>query len=91
MKNNKWINKVITVSKLTLIVSLTGFVITLLISYPYADHFSLSVQVMTHIMTIIFAAIIKVAIVVLMAATKELCEMTSLDDERTDLCYNPKF
>jgi hypothetical protein len=72
MNNIKLINKVTLVSKLTLLISFAGFVATLLMSYQYAEYFSLMLQVMAHILTIVFAAIFKVAVVVLMAATKEL-------------------
>jgi len=82
MNNIKLINKVTIVSKLTLLVSFTGFVATLLMSYQYAEYFSLILQVMAHILTIVFAAIFKVAVVVLMAATKELRAVSSVDDER---------
>jgi hypothetical protein len=82
MNNIKLINKVTLVSKLTLLISFTGFVATLLMSYQYAEYFSLILQVMAHILTIVFAAIFKVAVVVLMAATKELHAVNSDSYER---------
>jgi hypothetical protein len=82
MNNIKLINKVTLVSKLTLLISFAGFVATLLMSYQYAEYFSLILQVMAHILTIVFAAIFKVAVVVLMAATKELRAANSDSYER---------
>jgi hypothetical protein len=91
MKNNQLINKVIKFSKLSLLITFTGFVTTLLVSYPYAEYFSLGIQVMAHILTIIFAAVFKIAVVLIMAASKEMRAINSLDYERTGLCCSPKY
>lgn len=66
-----FVNKVIFYSKLLMTGSFLGFVACLLISYPYAQYFSIPLQVTAHIFTILFAAIFKVAVVSLMAAKKE--------------------
>lgn len=91
MKNSKLINQVIQYSKISLYITFSGFVTALLVSYPYAEYFSLGMQVTAHILTIIFAAIFKVAVVLIMAATKELRTVTSLDYARIDLCCSPKY
>lgn len=69
---NKTINKAIHYSRCVLVFSFSAFIICLLISYPYAENFSIPVQVSAHILTIVFAGSFKLAVVVLMAATKEL-------------------
>tara|TARA_E500000075_G_C6918969_1_gene283104 strand:- start:494 stop:781 length:288 start_codon:yes stop_codon:yes gene_type:complete len=38
-------------------------VVSILISYPYAEHFSMQVQISAHISTIVVAAILKVSYV----------------------------
>ena len=65
-------NKVINYSRYVLMLSLIGFITCFLISYPYAEHFIIGVQVGAHILTIVFAGVFKVAVVALMAANKEL-------------------
>ena len=72
LKQIKVINKVIHYSRCVLAFSLIAFISCILISYPYADSFSIPVQVGAHIFTIVFAGSFKVAVVALMAATKEL-------------------
>jgi hypothetical protein len=68
----KIVNKVMSVSRYTLVISFTLLITCLLISYPYAEQFSLPAQISAHILTIVFAGTFKVAVVVLMAASKEL-------------------
>lgn len=46
-----------------LCVSAVSFAITILISYPYASYFSLPIQILAHISTILLAAIFKVSYV----------------------------
>lgn len=72
LKQTQIINKVIRYSRCVLAFSLIAFISCLLISYPYANNFSIPVQVSAHILTIVFAGSFKVAVVALMAATKEL-------------------
>jgi hypothetical protein len=75
-KNYRAANKVIYVSRYLLWFSLLAVVACLLVSYPYAELFSIEVQVSAHIFTIIFAGSFKVAVVALMAASKELKTIT---------------
>ncbi len=72
MSNIQLIKKVIVYSKVFFMLSFIGLVATLMISYPYAEHFSIKLQVMAHILTIVFAGIFKVTVVALMAAKKEM-------------------
>jgi hypothetical protein len=44
-------------------VSLVCIIASILISYPYAEYFSMSMQISAHISTIIVAAILKVSYV----------------------------
>ena len=71
-KKIDFINNVINFSRYALVISLLAFISCILISYPYAEHFSMPVQIGGHILTIIFAGVFKVSVVALMAATKEL-------------------
>jgi hypothetical protein len=73
-----FLNKVIFYSKSLMAGSFLVFAGCLLISYPYAQYFSLPLQVSAHIFTIIFAAIFKVAVVSLMAAKKELLSCSAI-------------
>lgn len=54
-----------------IIMSFMGFIGCILISYPYALNFSISIQILAHILTIVFAGCFKISIIVLMATTKE--------------------
>ena len=71
-KQTQIINTVVPCSRCVLAFSLITFISCLLISYSYADYFSLSIQVSAHILTLIFAGIFKVAVVAHMAATHKL-------------------
>lgn len=71
-KKFQLINKVKLISHYLLIASLLATIACLLISYPYAEQFSMPIQVAAHILTIIFAGSFKVAVVALMAASAEL-------------------
>lgn len=81
-KKIDFINNVINFSRYALVISLLAFIGCILISYPYAEHFSMPVQIGGHILTIIFAGIFKVSVVALMAATKELNNLTEQKDLR---------
>lgn len=70
--NKALVDKVIYYSRITLLLSAVLLVTCLLISYPFAEDFSLPVQIGAHILTIVFAGAFKVAVVALMAASKEL-------------------
>lgn len=71
MKSDSFIHRLISYSQLAMAVSLIGFVMSILVSYPYADNFSIPVQILAHISTIVFAGIFKVGVVALMASAKE--------------------
>lgn len=70
------INSIIANSKIVIGISFVALIACILISYPYAEHFSMPVQIGAHISTILLAGVFKVAIVGLMAATKELQNLT---------------
>jgi hypothetical protein len=72
LKSIHVVHKVIQYSRYILALSFAAFIVCLLISYPYAEQFSIPMQVGSHILTIVFAGSFKVAVVALMAATKEL-------------------
>ncbi|AQP99631.1 hypothetical protein B0W48_07360 [Pseudoalteromonas aliena] len=55
-----------------LVVSLVLIAVSVLISYPYAEHFSIFVQVSAHISTIVIAAILKVSYVLRCVAQQGL-------------------
>lgn len=71
--------------------SFVSFVVCLLISYPFAEQFSLLIQVLAHILTIVFAGLFKVAVVSLMAVSKEQRVVNSQNDSEVALCYNLKY
>lgn len=85
------VNKVIFYSKLLMIGTFVGFVACLLITYSFAEHFSITVQIVGHIFTIVFAGIFKVSLVALMAAKREVSSLSSSFNPRTEPCYNLKF
>lgn len=74
------LNQIIHYGRYILVLSLIGFIICLLISYPYAESFTIPVQVSAHILTIILAGIFKLTVVALMAATKELKTLNANSD-----------
>ena len=77
MINRQLIQRIILASKWAMSVTFVGFILCLLISYPYAEQFTMSVQISAHILTIVFAGIFKAAAVALMAASKELTKFQS--------------
>lgn len=83
-------DKLINYSQLTLLLSFIGFTLCLLITYLWEQYFSLNQQILAHIFTIIFAAIFKVAVVLLMAASKEKA-VNKFALNKEGLCYSPKF
>jgi len=86
-----FVNKVIFYSKVLMIITFIGFVACLLITYPYAEHFSITVQILGHILTIIFAGSFKVSVVSLMAAKKEIDSFSSSFNLREEPCCNLKY
>ncbi|MCG9597662.1 hypothetical protein L1D15_13130 [Vibrio sp. Isolate25] len=53
----------LTVSNIGLVVTFLALVVSVLISYPYANSFSLNTQIAAHISTIVIAAFLKVSYV----------------------------
>ncbi|GLT18592.1 hypothetical protein GCM10007938_23710 [Vibrio zhanjiangensis] len=53
----------LTISNIGLTITFLALVASIIIAYPYADAFSLKVQVAAHISTIIIAAFLKVSYV----------------------------
>ncbi|KJY70706.1 hypothetical protein TW78_14635 [Vibrio coralliilyticus] len=53
----------LTVSNIGLVVTFLALVVSVLISYPYANAFSLNAQIAAHISTIVIAAFLKVSYV----------------------------
>jgi len=85
-KKTQLVNKVIHYSRYILALSFAAFIACLLISYPYAESFSIPVQVGAHILTIVFAGSFKVAVVALMAANKELKTLNAPVSNEDNLC-----
>ncbi|MFM2589753.1 hypothetical protein [Vibrio sp. TBV020] len=55
--------QLLSYSNIALIVTMLALIVSVLISYPYADSFSLYQQVAAHISTIVIAALLKVSYV----------------------------
>lgn len=55
--------KLLTFSNVALVVTFLALVFSVLISYPYAEQFSLNQQIAAHISTIVIAALLKVSYV----------------------------
>ncbi|AIU66571.1 hypothetical protein ABF162_05815 [Vibrio coralliilyticus] len=53
----------LTVSNIGLVITFLALVVSVLISYPYANAFSLNAQIAAHISTIVIAAFLKVSYV----------------------------
>jgi hypothetical protein len=62
--NQQVFEKVTTIGLIVMICSISIFTSTLLISFPFAEHFSIMQQALAHIMTIVFAGVFKVGYVV---------------------------
>lgn len=60
---NQTFKRLLNVSNIVLVVTTVAMLISILMSYPYAEHFSLPVQVAAHISTIVIAAFLKVSYV----------------------------
>ncbi|MFB9215251.1 hypothetical protein [Vibrio sinaloensis] len=50
-------------SNVALVFTLIAMVVSILVSYPYADQFSLPMQIAAHISTIVIAAFLKISYV----------------------------
>lgn len=85
-KNYHGVNKVISISRYMLIFSFVAVVICLLVSYPYAELFNMPTQISAHILTILFAGSLKVAVVALMAANKEGKNIARRISENGEAC-----
>lgn len=53
----------LNVSNIALVVTTLAMLLSVLVSYPYADYFSLPAQIAAHISTIVIAAFLKVSYV----------------------------
>ncbi len=92
MKNDLF-NKLMAFSQLvmaTSFIGFIGFIVCLLISYLWDDHFSINLQILAHILTIAFAGLFKIAVVVFMAAKKEQ-SIQNLALNTEVLCCSRKF
>ena len=59
---------------LTLGLAAVVFFVSILIAYPYSEHFQLSVQIVAHMLIIVLAGVIKVAFITRMVAQKGINE-----------------
>ena len=91
MLSQQVIHRVMSVSKWAMSLSLLGFVACILISYPYAELFSMATQISAHILTIIFAGVFKAAAVALMAANKELLKLQPYNNFEEYACCSLKY
>lgn len=55
--------QLLTFANSALVITLIAFIVSVLISYPFADQFTLNQQVAAHISTILIAAFLKVSYV----------------------------
>ncbi|NOH79597.1 hypothetical protein F0231_07550 [Vibrio sp. RE86] len=55
--------QLLTFSNSALVITAIAFVVSVLVSYPFADQFTLNQQVAAHISTILIAAFLKVSYV----------------------------
>lgn len=62
--SGKFFSSLLKFANLALLATVIAMVVSVLISYPYADHFSLAQQVAAHISTIVISALLKVSYVV---------------------------
>ncbi|CAK4067689.1 MULTISPECIES: hypothetical protein [Vibrio] len=53
----------LNVSNVVLLVTTLAMLLSVLISYPYAEYFSLPIQIAAHISTIVIAAFLKISYV----------------------------
>ena len=83
-------NKIKQVSYCVLVFSFLATITCLLVSYPYAELFSIPTQVAAHILTIVFAGGFKVAVVALMAVTSELKTIAANTSLASNLCCHTK-
>ncbi|WP_159654630.1 hypothetical protein [Vibrio atypicus] len=62
-QNDNIFLRLLKFSNVALVVTFCAMVVSVLISYPYADLFSLPTQIFAHISTIVIAAFLKVSYV----------------------------
>ncbi len=53
----------LSVSNFTLAITALLMLLSIIVAYPMADHFSLPIQIMAHISTILVAALLKISYV----------------------------
>ena len=56
----------------TMLLATIALIVTILISYPFAGHFSMPIQVSAHIGTLLFATVIKLSYVLRLVSLKSL-------------------
>jgi hypothetical protein len=73
MNANKTLaKKVLFYANAALLLTFVAMIGSIMISYPYADHFSLGVQMTAHVSILIIAGLLKVSYVVRCCAQHEL-------------------
>lgn len=65
-------DRVLGMANTALLVSLIALVLTILVAYPFAQHFTLPLQIAAHIGTLLFATGIKIAYVTRLVALRAL-------------------
>lgn len=56
----------------SLALSILAMAVSVLVAYPYAEHFSMAIQITAHMVVIIFALVLKVSYVARLVALKDL-------------------
>ncbi len=70
--NKSLAKKVLFYANTALLLTFFAMIASILISYPYAEHFSLGVQMTAHVSILIIAGLLKVSYVVRCCAQHEL-------------------
>lgn len=55
-----------------LLIATISLVMTVLVSYPFADHFSMAVQIAAHIGTLLFATAVKLSYILRLVSLSSL-------------------
>lgn len=65
-------DKVLGFANTALLVAVLALIVTVLFSYPFADHLSMSAQIAAHIGTLIFATLVKLSYILRLISLKAL-------------------
>ena len=65
-------DKVLGFANTALLVAVLALIVTVLVSYPFADHLSLQSQIAAHIGTLIFATLVKLSYILRLISLKAL-------------------